>query len=392
MKPLRILQVQTYLRSERINPRAGGKSRIALMLTKYLLEAGHEIAVFPWPERIWGKPVEFAASPSRSAEVFPTLALPAAKHLLPDGVRLLTVRLPGETRNPLFLDLCFLEALRLAVERFHPDLLHCHQTDSDIPVFLPRAAKNLPALLTHHSGRSSRRLAGYDRIIFLSRSMQEEVCVRSGYPAGKARILHSPISDPYLEGPVVPDADRSGLMCIGNLKDMKGVDLLLEAYRLDADLRRHPLRLCGSGPDEGKYKAFAAEHNLPVVFDGRLGVPEVKERMSNARLLVNPSRMEGFSVALCEALACGTPIVGWANQVNELEALWGRPVGFPFDGRRQSARELAELILRALKDPVLENVHREEFSRLARDSFSMERYGRGMIGLYEELLSGGRRR
>ncbi len=389
MKKLRILQVQTYLRSERINPRAGGKSRIALMLTKYLLEAGHEIALYPWPERIWGKPVEFAALPSVPARVFPTMALPFSRHIAPDAAALWLARFRGRDPSPLFQDLCFLEALRLAIEKFQPDLLHCHQTESDIPILLPRAAKRLPSILTHHSGRSSRRLGGYDRIVFMSRTMQEEVCRRSGYPAEKSRVLYCPVSDPFLAGKIVPAKERTGLINVGNLKDAKGVDMLLEAYSRNPRLREHPLHLCGTGPDEAKYKELAVRNNLPIVFHGRITVPEIKAAVSKARWMVNPSRMEGFSVALLEALTCGTPVIGWAPQVEELEALWGRPVGFAFDARSQSVEELESLMINALQDPLFGDTSREELSGLARESFSMERYGGEMIRHYTDLLAGG---
>jgi glycosyltransferase involved in cell wall biosynthesis len=99
--------------------------------------------------------------------------------------------------------------------------------------------------------------------------------------------------------------------------------------------------------------------------------------------------MEGFSIALCEALACGTPVVGWAAQVEELEMLWHRPVGLPFDARKQTAEELEALILQALASPVTEDSSRTQLSRLARESFSMERYGGDMIGHYAELLGVG---
>jgi glycosyltransferase involved in cell wall biosynthesis len=187
----------------------------------------------------------------------------------------------------------------------------------------------------------------------------------------------------------VPANERAGLVSVGNLKDAKGVDLLIEAYRRDVRLREHPLHLCGSGADEEKYKAQAAADNLPIVFHGRLTVPEVQAVVSKAKLLVNPSRMEGFSVALLESLACGTPIVGWAPQVRELAEWWNRPVGFPFDVRVQSADELAAVLLRALEDPVLEDRSRIELAGLARGSFSMERYGREMTAQYAELLGGG---
>jgi glycosyltransferase involved in cell wall biosynthesis len=389
MKNLRILQVQTYLRSERINPRAGGKSRIALMLTQYLLEAGYEIALYPWPERIWGKPMEFAASPTIPARVFPTMALPVLRHLAPDAAALWIAHFRGRDPSSMFQDLCFLEALRLAIEKFQPDLLHCHQTESDIPILLPRAAKRLPSILTHHSGRSSRRLGGYDRIVFMSRTMQEEVCRRSGYPAEKSRVLYSPISDPFLTGSIIPAKERTGLICVGNLKDAKGVDVLLEAYRRNSRLREYPLHLCGTGPDEANYKELAVRNNLPVIFHGRITVPEIKAAVSKAKLLVNPSRMEGFSIALLEALACGTPVIGWAPQVEELKAHWGRPVGFAFDARSQSVEELESLMIHALQDPILGDASRKELSGLARESFSMERYGREMTRHYTELLAGG---
>jgi glycosyltransferase involved in cell wall biosynthesis len=389
MKPLRILQVQTYLRSERVNPRAGGKSRIALMLTRYLLEAGYEIAIYPWPERIWGKAVEFSASPAVPARVFPTMALPALRHAAPDALRLLTARTRAGDPQPLFHDLCFLEGLRLAIARFQPDLLHSHQTDSDIPILLPRASKRLPSLLTHHSGRSSQLLAGYGRIIFLTRTMQEEVCRRSGYPAEKSRVLYGPIDDRFLRGDVLPAEKRDGLISVGNLKDAKGIDLLLEAYRRSGRLRKHTLHLCGSGPAEAAYQKLAARENLPVVFHGRVPAAEVKELLSRARLLVNPSRMEGFSVALLESLACGTPVVGWAAQVEELESRWGRTVGSAFDARRQTAEELERTVLRALDDPIQSDESRREVAGLARDTFSMERYGGEMKRQYAELLAGG---
>jgi glycosyltransferase involved in cell wall biosynthesis len=385
---MRILQIQTYLRSERVNPRAGGKSRISLMLARYLVESGHEVAIYPWPERIWGKTAEFAVSPNGAAQIFPTLALPPASKILPDAFPLSRTRFAGNERHSLFQDMCFLEGLRLAVDKFQPDVLHCQQTESDIPPLYKILKSTVPFLLTHHSGRSGHFLNAYNRIIFLSRSMQEEVCRRSGYPLEKSQVIYIPLSDEFLQGNVIPAGERNGIVCVGGLKDAKGIDLLLEAYRQSRPLRQNPLHLCGTGPDEERYKGYAIQNRLPVVFHGRISTPEIRQIVSQAKLLVNPSRMEGFSVALLEALACGTPVVGWADQVNELAHEWRRPVGFPFDGRRQSAEELAALVVRALADPLGRTASRKELSALARESFSMKRYGSEMVQVYTAMRFG----
>jgi glycosyltransferase involved in cell wall biosynthesis len=389
MKPLRILQIQTFLRSEKVNPRAGGKSRVSLMLTRYLLEAGHEVGVYPWPERLWGETVPFAASPKKAASVFPTLALPPIAQGVIDSIRLFRTKFPARENRSQIESLFFLEGLRIALRRFQPDILHCHQTVSDIPSLLRILGKTVPVILTHHSGRHGQQVDIYDRIIFLSRAMQEEVCRGEGYPLKRSRVLYYPVADDFLHGDVIPAEKRSGIVSVGGLKDAKGIDLLLEVWRRNDTIRKIPLVLCGAGPDEEKYKDFVRRHNLPVQFRGRRTVEEIQAEVSNALLLVNPSRMEGFSVAILEALTCGTPVIGWAEQVKELEERWHRSVGFPFDARSQSAEELEALILRALQSPILESRSREEISGLARDSFSMQRYGAEMIELYDQLRKGG---
>ncbi len=388
--PLRVLQVHTYLRSEMVNPRSGGKSRVSLMLTRYLLEAGHEVALYSWPERIWGDAVPFSAGNCKAALALPTLAVPTLRRILPDIIRLRQASFPTRENRSRWVDAHFLEGLRSAIRRFRPDILHCHQTGSDIPALLNALEKPVPAILTHHSGRSGPQLQVYDRIIFLSRSMQEEVCRESHYPLEKSSVVYYPILEEFQHGEIHPAAERLGLVSVGVLTKAKGVDLLLEAYRWSAVLRKHPLILCGAGEDEPEFREFVRRHRLPVTFQGRISAVEMRRILSRAQLLVNPSRMEGFSVALLEALACGTPVIGWASQVDELTQWWNRPVGFPFDARIQSAADLAVLLERTLHDPLLRTAERRKLSQLARVSFSMTRYGAEMVNHYRSLLESGR--
>jgi glycosyltransferase involved in cell wall biosynthesis len=386
---LRVLQVHTYLRCEKVNPRAGGKSRVSLMLSRYLLDAGHEVAVYSWPERIWGDAVPFGTGAARPALAFPTLALPSLRRAARDFARLRATAFPTRPGRSRWVDLLFLEGLQDAIRKFRPDILHCQQTDSDIPALIRALGGPVPAILTHHSGRSGPQLDAYGRILFISRAMQEEVCARTGYAKEKTGVAYCPILPIFQQGDITPAGERKGIVCAGVLTKAKGVDLLLEAYRLDAALRNHPLTLCGAGADEEEFRAFAHRHDLPVIFKGRLDPAETREVMRRSRLLVNPSRMEGFSVALLEALACGTPIVGWAPQVRELEQAWKRRIGFPFRAGTRNAAALAALIRRALADPLQRTGERRRIAALARESFSIERYGSQTLEEYRRLLSSG---
>jgi glycosyltransferase involved in cell wall biosynthesis len=108
--------------------------------------------------------------------------------------------------------------------------------------------------------------------------------------------------------------------------------------------------------------------------------------LAHSRALVNPSRLEGFSVALLEALACGTPVVGWADQVRELEHWWEMPVGAPFDGRTQSADELADAIRRLLNGPSQSDAARATIAAHARRHFTLERFGQEYLAAYQQVV------
>jgi glycosyltransferase involved in cell wall biosynthesis len=90
-------------------------------------------------------------------------------------------------------------------------------------------------------------------------------------------------------------------------------------------------------------------------------------------------------VALLEALCCGTPIVGWAPQVMELETLLGMSVGEPFDGRTQTAAELAAAMRRALEGASVSPRGRRRLAEAARERFSEERYLATYLEIYREL-------
>ena len=126
------------------------------------------------------------------------------------------------------------------------------------------------------------------------------------------------------------------MLYVGAVRRRKGIDLLLEAYRSDRTLWSEPLMVCGRGEDEELIRQ-ADRDGVPVNWRGQLGPEELAEAILGARLVAIPSRLEGFSIAVLEALCCGTPVIGWAPQIHELQSLLGTYVGIPFDGRRQGA-------------------------------------------------------
>jgi glycosyltransferase involved in cell wall biosynthesis len=386
---MRILQIHPLMKSEWISPRAGGMARAAVTLTRLLLEEGHEVQLIPVPEPM-GSRLVWGLAPGRSVDVFPVMDfgtwkdaswLPAAcvrLRPLPSGFRMLAY------------DAMMLVGLRRAIRSFCPDVIHNHLARAAFPR-LARALKlHTPTVLTHHHGTLGESLSRYDRIVFPSQAAQRNLQRQSGYPAAQTKCIYNSIEPDFLSGDILPADQRSGIYFIGAVRERKGIDLLLEAYRRDTRLHAETLYVCGSGEDMALVEAAIREENLPIVREGRLSIREVASRVRRAKLVVIPSRMETLSNALVEAVCVGTPVVGWAPTVQELEQESGGKVGIAFDGRTHSARELANSIGQALGSPICETANRIRMSSWARETFTESKFVEGYLRLYRELISAGR--
>jgi glycosyltransferase involved in cell wall biosynthesis len=158
---------------------------------------------------------------------------------------------------------------------------------------------------------------------------------------------------------------------------IKGVPDLLEALRLLKHRDWH-CDLIGGGERLDEYKALASPLADRVTFLGELHRPEVAARLREADLFVLASRLETFSVATVEAMACGVPVV--ATACGGPEELVGPEAGAivpPGD-----AAALAEAIDRALSM----RFDSAAISRGVADRFSAEAVGARLRRVYESVL------
>lgn len=120
------------------------------------------------------------------------------------------------------------------------------------------------------------------------------------------------------------------LLFIGRITDVKGVDLLIEAYA-KAKMNGYKLVLVGKGEQESVLREKVVELNIAdqVVFVGFYTEAELYAWYFMANLFILPSRYEPFGAVINEALVLGCPVIA-SKYIGALEFVDSQN-GYVFD-------------------------------------------------------------
>ena len=176
------------------------------------------------------------------------------------------------------------------------------------------------------------------------------------------------------------------LVYAGRLIGLKGVKFLLRAVtRVREDL---PLKvlIVGGGEEEGSLRGLCRELALEkkVVFTGFVPHAEIPAYLRCADLAVYPSLAdEAFGLSICEAMACGLPVV--ATRVGGIpELIEDGKTGFLVEPRDEAA--LADRIERVLGDPGEAKEIGPRAAARVRELFTWEKVGDRLLRVYRGVL------
>jgi glycosyltransferase involved in cell wall biosynthesis len=218
-----------------------------------------------------------------------------------------------------------------------------------------------------HSVRNS-RLPSYRAILVASTHMYSEY-LRHGVSRDQLRLVPLPLADGTVDDlRPAPKVPQGRILFVGRLTDLKGVDFLLRAIpSAAAELgKRLSVTVAGDGPECAKLQALADEINVAVNFAGWIGSERKLKLMREADLLAVPSLWpEPFALVGIEAGSVGLPAVGYA--VGGIpDWLVAGETGEVAPGDPPTVRELADAVVRALRDPV-------HYSKLSRGAWELSR-------------------
>ena len=143
--------------------------------------------------------------------------------------------------------------------------------------------------------------------LFESRFGRDAFAAKIGAPRSLTRVVHNGVTaEEFLE--VVPQTDATDLVFVGELRVLKGVDVLLDALALLVrDGHALSATIVGDGPDAAAFREQAKQLGLSAVrFAGPM---PARAAFALGRCLVVPSRAESLPYIVLEAAAAAIPLI-----------------------------------------------------------------------------------
>jgi glycosyltransferase involved in cell wall biosynthesis len=241
----------------------------------------------------------------------------------------LRIQPPGQRRE------AFLKAV---LDELRPDVAVLNHFSTSWGLTLPVVAPELPLVGIAHSWhtitqahepetaheRMQRAMDGIATLVVPS-----EYCLQEGRELGlrypeRTHVIRYPLQQQFVD-PIELDRPRTGVVFAGELIPRKNAAALLQAAALLPDLS---LTIVGEGAEEERLEVMAAELGITgrVAFAGSLGPEAMQSTMARAEVFCLPSLSESFGIVYIEALACGTPVIGFPT-IGEIVSAAGVEVG-----------------------------------------------------------------
>ena len=172
------------------------------------------------------------------------------------------------------------------------------------------------------------------------------------------------------------------LLFVGNLVPVKGVDTLLNAFKLVREKDDNVvLIIIGDGPEKLDLEQQA--HNLMidkyVQFTERIDHNIIPFYINAADIIVQPSRKEGRGLVILEAFACGRPAV--ASRVGGIpETIVNDKLGMLVE--RENPTALADGIIKAL-----ECAWDSKYQSAYANEFTQDKLTPRVLKVYDEVLN-----
>lgn len=218
--------------------------------------------------------------------------------------------------------------VRNELKRLAPDIVHTRLSSAGYWGRIAALTMPTPPILIHAHGGETFRDSSLKRTILeriLKSYTAAHVCVSDsvrshlrehGFSNGSLQVIPNGIEDKNIQQRQPNTSHKANCVCLGRLEYIKGQDVLLDAmHHLKNTNKSVSLKIVGTGSKEKSLQNQVQQLGLQdtVSFLGAIDTFSSQLHLYDAVIL--PSRSEGLSLTLLEAMASAVPVI--ATDVGE---------------------------------------------------------------------------
>jgi glycosyltransferase involved in cell wall biosynthesis len=224
--------------------------------------------------------------------------------------------------------------------------------------------------------RNFKTISKSDAIIVGSEYAREEAIEKTNIPEEKIYAVHYGIDTEMLKPMRRHGTGKVRIGYIGGLDGRKNVSLLIECFRkISKENKDVELHLAGTGRNFEKFRSM----NIPNMFlHGEVKYEDVPAFLNSLDIFVFPTLGEGFGLPVCEAMACGIPVV--ASNVTTMPEI----VGEAGILAKPELHDMSEAIERLVENRYLREKMGKKGLERAKE-FTWKKAAEKTVEIYEEI-------
>ena len=286
-------------------------------------------------------------------------------------------------RNPTF---ALSASLKTAFKKY--DIVHAHNLPSAIPM---KQANGKKILTLHGNYAEQIKLLYGDTVGGFSKSFEKEALSWADAITAVSKSAVDYYRKLGFNVHYIPNAIDLDLILntgkklyqkqvifVGRLSKEKGVDILIDAFNMISNDVH--LLIIGDGPEKKNLEKQSKNKN--VHFLGYVNHEKTLEYIRGSDALLQPSRKEGLSTTLLEAMGCRVPIIA-TNVGGNTELIDDMKNGILIES--ENAKQIVDSIKKILNNDNLKKELTEDAYRKIVNEYDWNKVVKDYISLYQNL-------
>ena len=198
---------------------------------------------------------------------------------------------------------------------------------------------------------------------------------------GKKEVLHNFVMDEFFNNEIeyTGAVDELKLVAVGNLKDVKNYQLLVDAFKFLKNVNVS-IDIYGEGPDRTFLQKQITALGLKISLKGLN--ERIYDVLPHYDGFVMCSLVEGFGISAAEAMTIGLPLllsdIAPLREISQNNALFFHPC---------NPQSFADVVVKIIEGRVDLKKLSDKGKIISKENYTKEKYITGLLKFYEEVLA-----